>query len=124
MHLSPVEVLGLIRQDWPISTLETFLSRFFRRQMHELQEGQIVKNISFAENLEAQEKAWADLRSMGGYIQDVEDDDAAASAPREDSQLGEKGDSSEKKPKMFSTSPGVDKEADFNRPVHALRGET
>ena len=91
--------------------------------MHELQEGQIVKNISFAQNLEAQEKAWADLRSMGGYIQDVDEDNAAVSGPRGDSQPSEKGDASEEKSTMLSTSPRLDKEADFNRPIHALRGE-
>lgn len=118
LHLSPEKVLDLIRDDWPIGTLETFLSRYFRRQMHELQQGQIVKSIAFAQNLEAQETAWAELRSKGGWIQDTDANGPPTSGGDEPVLLGEKVTLPEKEP--IERAEAGEKARDYNR-VEQLR---
>ncbi len=119
LHLSPVEVLHLIQDDWPIGTLETFLSRFFRRQMHELQQGQIVKSISIAQNLEVQEHTWATLRSKGGWLQDVDiDGNSGGAAAGQEEEAEYDKEKLEKVPPAQAPedAPREEKALDFNAP--------
>jgi hypothetical protein len=70
LNLSPLEVLHLVPADWSLSTLETFLSRSLRKEMHKSNEGQIQRNIALAQNLEVTEMLWAKRRGLGGVIED------------------------------------------------------
>jgi hypothetical protein len=70
LNLSPLEVLNLVSPLWSLSTLETFLSRSLRKEMHRYNEGQIKRSVSLAQNLEVSEILWAERRGLGGVIED------------------------------------------------------
>lgn len=79
LNLSPLEVLNLVPNHWPLSILETFLSRSLRKEMHKSNEGQIQRNVALAQNLEVAELLWAKRRGLGGVIEDgTEGDDEIA----------------------------------------------
>ncbi|EPQ52360.1 hypothetical protein GLOTRDRAFT_140707 [Gloeophyllum trabeum ATCC 11539] len=76
MNLDVVDVISLVPPDWPLHLLSSFLSRSFRRTLHSLHEGQIVKNISMAQNLEVSERTWMVIREQGALIEEpVEDEE-------------------------------------------------
>jgi hypothetical protein len=70
LNLSPMEVLNLVPNHWSLSTLETFLSRSLRKEMHKSNEGQIKRSVALAQNLEVSENLWAKRRGLGGVIED------------------------------------------------------
>ncbi|UZJ55447.1 hypothetical protein CBS101457_004767 [Exobasidium rhododendri] len=70
LNLSPLEVLNFVSPLWSLSTLNTFLSRSLRKEMHKSNEGQIKRSVALAQNLEVSEILWAKRRGMGGVIED------------------------------------------------------
>lgn len=73
MHLSTQEILATVPAHWSVRTLETFLSRSLRREMHRVNEGQIQRAMALAQNLEVAETLWAKRRGLGGVIEDGSD---------------------------------------------------
>ena len=70
LNLSPHEVLLLVPPHWSLSSLETFLSRSLRKEMHMSNEGQIKRSVALAQNLQVSESLWAMRRGLGGVIED------------------------------------------------------
>lgn len=70
IHLSPKEILGFVPSHWPVRTLETFLSRSIRREIHRANEGHIQRSMALAQNLEVAETLWSKRRGLGGVIED------------------------------------------------------
>ncbi|KZT24873.1 hypothetical protein NEOLEDRAFT_1134568 [Neolentinus lepideus HHB14362 ss-1] len=88
MNLDVVDVISLIPPDWPLNLLSSFLARTFRRTLHSIHEGQIVKNISMGQNLEVAERTWMVIREQGAVIEEpVEDDEDDAHS--EKAKIGE-----------------------------------
>ena len=110
LHLDAVDILQLVPDEWPLSTLETFLSQSLRRQMHRRAEVEINKAVSLCRSLDVAEDVWARLRcvsfslayptlryvtgcstdcffllythrAMGGVIQDAEDESGIPPPP-------------------------------------------
>ncbi|KAK0480717.1 hypothetical protein IW261DRAFT_1474152 [Armillaria novae-zelandiae] len=76
VNLDALDVIPLVPPDWPLNTTSSFLARSFRRTLHQRHEGQIIKTISAAQNLEVKEKAWLILREEGMVVEEpLEDDD-------------------------------------------------
>ena len=72
-------MLTTIPPEWPLRVLSSFLSRSFRRTLHEHHESQLVKALSASENLAVAEKTWLVLREEGAVIEEpVEDEDEGA----------------------------------------------
>lgn len=55
--------------------MSCFLSRTFRRTLHERHQGQIVKTISAGQNLEVKDRTWLVLREEGMIIEEAVDED-------------------------------------------------
>ncbi|SPO21857.1 related to TGF beta receptor associated protein-1 [Ustilago trichophora] len=72
LHLDNREVLELVPKDWPLQTLETFLTQSLRRQLHRKREMQMLRSIAKCRNLDVAEDLWARQRAMGGILQDTE----------------------------------------------------
>ncbi|SPO23164.1 related to TGF beta receptor associated protein-1 [Ustilago trichophora] len=72
LHLDNREVLELVPKDWPLQTLETFLTQSLRRQLHRKRELQMLRSIAKCRNLDVAEDLWARQRAMGGILQDDE----------------------------------------------------
>uniref|UniRef100_V5GNV1 Uncharacterized protein n=2 Tax=Kalmanozyma brasiliensis (strain GHG001) TaxID=1365824 RepID=V5GNV1_KALBG len=72
LHLDNREVLELVPKDWPLQTLETFLTQSLRRQLHRRREMQMLRNIAKCRRLDVAEDLWARQRAMGGLLQDTE----------------------------------------------------
>ncbi|MCO5565728.1 hypothetical protein L7F22_019402 [Adiantum nelumboides] len=70
IHLSPKEILAFVPSHWPVRTLETFLSRSIRREIHRANEGHIQRSMALAQNLEVAETLWSKRRGLGGVIED------------------------------------------------------
>lgn len=73
IHLSAQEVLETVPPDWSAHTLETFLSRSLRREMHRANEGHIQRAMALAQNLEVSQELWSQRRAMGGIIDEGSD---------------------------------------------------
>lgn len=74
MNLDVAEVLTTIPPEWPLRVLSTFLSRSFRRTLHQHHESQLIKAISASENLAVAERTWAVLRDEGALVEEAIDD--------------------------------------------------
>ncbi|KAG7448550.1 uncharacterized protein BT62DRAFT_929636 [Guyanagaster necrorhizus] len=76
VNLDAVDVIPLVPPDWPLNTMSSFLTRSFRRTLHQRHEGQIIKTISAAQNLEVKEKTWLILREEGMVVEEpLEEED-------------------------------------------------
>ncbi|EPQ28741.1 uncharacterized protein PFL1_03544 [Pseudozyma flocculosa PF-1] len=75
LYLDSVEILRLVPDDWPLSTLETFLSQSLRRQRHRRAEAEVTRSIAVCRDFDVAEDSWARLRAMGGVLQDTDDVD-------------------------------------------------
>ncbi|KAK0458932.1 uncharacterized protein EV420DRAFT_1541370 [Desarmillaria tabescens] len=75
VNLDVVDVIPLVPPDWPLNTMSSFLARSFRRTLHQRHEGQIIKTISAAQNLEVKEKSWLILREEGMVVEELLEDD-------------------------------------------------
>lgn len=74
LHLSALDILPLVPEEWPLSTLSTFLGRNLRRESHRRHEGSIKRALALSHSLEQAERAWSTMRAAGGFIQDGEED--------------------------------------------------
>lgn len=74
MHLSSEEVLDVVPSHWSVKTLETFLSRSLRREIHHSNEGHIQRALALSQNLEVAQDLWGKRRALGGVIEDGPDD--------------------------------------------------
>lgn len=63
-----------MQDDWPLSTLSTFLKRNLRRQSHRRHEGSIKRAVALSQSLEVTEQAWRAMRAMGGVIQEEQEE--------------------------------------------------
>ncbi|SNX83217.1 related to TGF beta receptor associated protein-1 [Melanopsichium pennsylvanicum] len=72
LHLDNRQVLDLMPKDWPLQTLETFLTQSLRRQLHRKREAQILREVAKGRNLDVAEDLWARQRAMGGILQDTD----------------------------------------------------
>ncbi|CAO1625052.1 unnamed protein product [Parajaminaea phylloscopi] len=97
LHMSALDILPLVPETWPLSTLQTFLSRNLRRESHLRHERSIQRATALGHSLERTEEAWSALRALGGVIQDEGDlggDNLPESADTTAAQpvlMGEKG---------------------------------
>ncbi|KAJ8481088.1 hypothetical protein ONZ45_g15430 [Pleurotus djamor] len=87
--LDVVDVISLIPPRWPLNTMSSFLTRSFRRTLHDVHEGQIIKMISLAQNLEVKDSTWGILREAGAMVEEAADDESSSSFD-EKSSLSEK----------------------------------
>ncbi|PWN49284.1 hypothetical protein IE53DRAFT_388520 [Violaceomyces palustris] len=69
-----VEMLKLVPDSWPLSTLETFLTQSLRRSMHARNQARMVRNLRLGRNLDVYLEGWERSRSLGGIINESEDD--------------------------------------------------
>ncbi|KDQ09152.1 hypothetical protein BOTBODRAFT_179324 [Botryobasidium botryosum FD-172 SS1] len=99
LHLSVPEVILQLPPELPLSTITPFMSRALRRNAHEEQEGQILKALSFGQNLYISDRAWtmcqrqvprvegkstaAQLAGEAGNAQSVPEYTATRSSPAE-----------------------------------------
>lgn len=67
--------MEVVPPEWKVNVVASFLERSFRRTVHRRHEGQIVKAISEAQNLEVKERSWMVLREEGMVIEDAADSD-------------------------------------------------
>ncbi|KAL0959788.1 hypothetical protein HGRIS_011474 [Hohenbuehelia grisea] len=72
--LDAIDVIELIPPAWPMSSISSFLTKSFRRTLHTMHEGQIVKMISAGQNLEVKDRAWLILREDGAMIEEADSD--------------------------------------------------
>ncbi|TFK48950.1 hypothetical protein OE88DRAFT_1633535 [Heliocybe sulcata] len=89
MNLDIVDVISLVPPDWPLNLMSSFLTRSFRRSLHSMHEGQIVKNISMAQNTEVAERTWVVIREQGAVIEEPAEDDEDGEATGEKEKIGE-----------------------------------
>lgn len=45
------QIVTLVPDQWPLSSLNTFLARYFRRTLHASHEAMILKNLSAGQNM-------------------------------------------------------------------------
>jgi len=64
LHLSVSEVVFQLPPELPLSVISPFMSRALRRSAHDQQEGQILKALSFGQNLHTSERAWSIYQSQ------------------------------------------------------------
>ena len=84
LHLDSREVLHLVPKDWPLQTLETFLTQSLRRQLHRRREMQMLRNIAKCRSMDVAEDLWARQRAMGGILQDSPADGDGGAAGQND----------------------------------------
>ena len=75
-----LQVLEFVPRDWPLADLQTYLQRSLRRELHARCDAAIVKSLSFAQSLSARERHWRYARSLGGIVQDADDDEPTEDA--------------------------------------------
>ena len=75
LQFDALQLLEIVPRDWPLADLETYLQRSLRRQLHEKRHAQIVKALAFAHNMDVTEKKWRVVRSLGGVLQDTDEDE-------------------------------------------------
>lgn len=63
-------MLTTIPAEWPLRVMSSFLSRSFRRTLHDHHESQLVKAISASENLAVADRTWRILREEGAVIEE------------------------------------------------------
>lgn len=83
-------MLTTIPAEWPLRVMSSFLSRSFRRTLHDHHESQLVKAISASENLAVGERTWAVLREEGAVIEEPVEGDEDGGAGGDEGGLAEK----------------------------------
>ncbi|KAG8911178.1 hypothetical protein FRC02_006747 [Tulasnella sp. 418] len=76
MNLDAYDVLSIVPPIWSLAVISSFLSRSFRRSLHDLHEGQILKAISSGQNLEVLDEAYTVLREQGAIIEEAGEGDS------------------------------------------------
>lgn len=76
-----LQVLEFVPRDWPLADLQTYLQRSLRRELHARCDAAIVKSLAFTTSITASERHWRYARSLGGIVQDTDDDGPADDAP-------------------------------------------
>jgi len=74
MNLDVADVISLVPPDWSLSVISSFLTRSFRRTLHERNEGQIVKALSSGLNLKVADESWSIIREHGYVVEEAADD--------------------------------------------------
>ncbi|XP_006463538.1 hypothetical protein AGABI2DRAFT_179862 [Agaricus bisporus var. bisporus H97] len=75
VNLDVVDIVTLVPDDWPLSSLNTFLARHFRRTLHKMHENTIQKNLSAGQNLAVRERSYPILRDAGYLIEEPDSED-------------------------------------------------
>ncbi|KAJ7598879.1 hypothetical protein C8J56DRAFT_1157947 [Mycena floridula] len=89
-NLDILDVISLVPADWSLNLLSSFLTRSFRRTLHQRHEGQILKTISAGQNLEVKEEAWLILRDEGMVVEEPADDEGTDEEETENEKFDEK----------------------------------
>jgi hypothetical protein len=82
------QVITSIPDEWPVASMSSFLTRSFRRTMHDKHEQQIKKNISMSQNLrvsrsppsciavsdldQVSEETWLVIREQGAVVEEAD----------------------------------------------------
>ncbi|KAG8831603.1 hypothetical protein FRC17_002878 [Serendipita sp. 399] len=91
--LDPEEIIPLMPGSWSLDLVSSFLERSFRRSSHASYEGQILKQLSAAQNLQTSELAFEVFAAAGAMIEESNDEDsptAEDSPPPPPPKIGEK----------------------------------
>lgn len=68
------EIVPLMPNTWPLQSVSTFLARSFRRSLHHVYEGQILKQLSAGQNLQTSELAFEVFAEAGAMIEESNED--------------------------------------------------
>ncbi|KAG8857111.1 hypothetical protein FRB91_011798 [Serendipita sp. 411] len=96
VKLDAEEITQLMPSSWSLDLVSSFFERSFRRSLHASYEGQILKQLSAAQNLQTSALAFEVFAAAGAMIEEPNDDDAPPtddSAPTPPPKTEEKGES-------------------------------
>ncbi|KAG8821387.1 hypothetical protein FRC19_007855 [Serendipita sp. 401] len=96
VKLDAEEITQLMPSSWSLDLVSSFFERSFRRSLHASSEGQILKQLSAAQNLQTSALAFEVFAAAGAMIEEPNDDDAPPtddSAPSPPPKTEEKGES-------------------------------
>ncbi|KAF9442025.1 hypothetical protein P691DRAFT_765651, partial [Macrolepiota fuliginosa MF-IS2] len=74
MNLDVVDVVKHVPEQWPLASLDTFITRYFRRTLHTSYENVILKNLAAGQNLAVRERTWEILREQGCVFEEPDSD--------------------------------------------------
>ncbi|THV05369.1 hypothetical protein K435DRAFT_961137 [Dendrothele bispora CBS 962.96] len=72
-NLDAVDVISMIPPTWSLKLMSSFLTRSFRRTLHQRHEAQIVKPMTAGQNLEVKDRTWLILREEGMIVEEAID---------------------------------------------------
>ncbi|KAF5369852.1 hypothetical protein D9758_001393 [Tetrapyrgos nigripes] len=75
VNLDVVDVISMIPPTWSLKLMSSFLTRSFRRTLHQRHEAQIIKPMTAGQNLEVKDRTWLILREEGAIIEEALGDD-------------------------------------------------
>ncbi|KIM28040.1 hypothetical protein M408DRAFT_329694 [Serendipita vermifera MAFF 305830] len=75
VNLDPADIIPQVPAGWSLDLVSSFLHRSFRRSLHEVYEGQILKQLSAGQNLQTSELAFEAFAAAGAMVEESNGDE-------------------------------------------------